>query len=112
MAAFPEEPYGVAGFHQMTAPGFDYSSSDSESTDSGFDRGGSLSTDSDASDSDDSLTTATTTRRTLNDDEDWWREGKAALDAAAAAAAPAEALAGAMREYGACLLYTSDAADE
>ena len=67
MAAFPEEPYGVAGFHQlrapgfgMTAPGFDYSTS-SES---------SLSTDSDASDSDDSLTTATTTRRTLNDDED------------------------------------------
>ena len=99
MAAFPEEPYGVAGFHQlrapgfgMTAPGFDYSTSESES---------SLSTDSDASDSDDSLTTATTTRRTLNDDEDWWREGKAALDAAAAAAAPAEALAGAMREYGA-----------
>ena len=104
MAAFPEEPYGVAGFHQlrapgfgMAAPGFDYSSSDSESTDSGFERGGSLSTDSDASDSDDSLTTATTTRRTLNDDEDWWRDGKAALDAAAAAAAPAEALAGAMR---------------
>ena len=93
MAAFPEEPYGVAGFHQMHAPGFDYSTSDSES---------SLSTDSDASDSDDgSFTTTTTTRRTLNDDEDWWREGKAALDAAAAAAAPAEALAGAMREYGA-----------
>ena len=101
MAAFPEEPYGVAGFHQlrapgfegMAAPGFDYSTSDSES---------SLSTDSDASDSDDgSFTTTTTTRRTLNDDEDWWREGKAALDAAAAAAAPAEALAGAMREYGA-----------
>ena len=93
MAAFPEEPYGVAGFHQMTAPGFDYSTSDSES---------SLSTDSDASDSDDgSFTTTTTTRRTLNDDEDWWRDGKAALDAAAAAAAPAEALAGAMREYGA-----------
>ena len=42
MAAFPEEPYGVAGFHQMTAPGFDYSSSDSEST---------LSTDSDDSES-------------------------------------------------------------
>ena len=93
MAAFPEEPYGVAGFHEMTAPGFDYSTSDSES---------SLSTDSDASDSDDgSFTTTTTTRRTLNDDEDWWRDGKAALDAAAAAAAPAEALAGAMREYGA-----------
>ena len=32
MAAFPEEPYGVAGFHQMTAPGFDYSTSDSESS--------------------------------------------------------------------------------
>ena len=51
MAAFPEEPYGpgygVAGFHNMAAPGFDYSSSDSESTDSGFERGGSLSTDSD-----------------------------------------------------------------
>jgi len=87
----------VAGFHMASphgsphgVPGFYYSSSDSESE-------STLSDDSD----DASLTTATTrTTDDGGDDEEWRREGRAALDAAVVAAAPAEALAGALREYG------------
>ena len=104
MAAFPEEPYGpygVAGFHKWRRPATKWRRPASTTRPPTPSRRCRPTATPATDDDDGSFTTTTTTRRTLNDDEDWWRDGKAALDAAAAAAAPAEALAGAMREYGA-----------